>query len=202
LDKVKHHALLLAITLLVPPIFSGCAIADQLKGKQYTSDSSEGSSQENFGPGDKAVAEKISTLLSSGAEVRLLVFPRSVEMTYPAPRSWYLGMENSIQAGYSKRYLDSFSHYPLFGILDRSVLDQLLSELNFQSTGAVDIAKVKQVGKIHGATHLLAIDFFRFGGDPRYFKTRETQQLIEIESSRVLATAIDLKDQDRNYIRQ
>jgi TolB-like protein len=88
---------------------------------------------------------------------------------------------NIICSAFEKTFINEFSTYPNFSIIDRTLIDKIIQEQKFQISGAVDDATIQRIGKITGASHLLFTSVVRNAGSLSF-----TEKLVEVETSKVV----------------
>lgn len=87
-------------------------------------------------------------------------------------------------------YLNVFKLDKNFFLVDRQRVEEVLGELKFGISGVVSEELRAQLGEILGATHLLVIEFTRFGKAGGGQEDVYIRRLIEVETGRVLASII------------
>jgi hypothetical protein len=146
------------------------------------------------------IAGQINELLRQGNEVKILLLISPENVTYvpgakqPAPGpEWFESTARQVEAGYAEKLLRS---HPKAVIVDRSVLDKALKELELQSSGLVSADTMTRVGSFVGANYLVSLSFARHTTKKGYQDTY-IRKLVELASSRVLAL-----DQVKNEYRR
>lgn len=102
-----------------------------------------------------------------------------------ALEQWAKGIKSNLIARLENRCLKTFAKEKEFFLVDRQAVEQILKELNFGQSGMVSEKFRATLGKTLGATHLLTLEFSRFGGTDV-----EKQRLIEIETGKVLVSSM------------
>jgi len=97
---------------------------------------------------------------------------------------WAKGIKSNLIAKWENRFLKFLAKEKAFSILDRQAVEQVMKELNFGQSGMVTEEFRAKLGKTLGATHLLTVEFARFGDSDV-----EKQRLIEIETGKVLVSS-------------
>jgi len=134
----------------------------------------------------------------TGEQVAVAVVVSEVNHTAPqvlknaeGVAAWKAGVKAAAQAAAEGLLLyPGLLHCGNYSVVDRSKTEQVLSELHFQMTGAVDAGLMKNVGKMTGATHISFLSITRFSDARRQaWIDQVAARLVEIESGKVLATA-------------
>ena len=142
-------------------------------------------------------AKAIQSILAGGRAVRLAIIIVDVnsELTTPYEKKQYENWRNKIKSEIFSTLADGFLHTyqgeKNLLIIDRVKTEQIMKEIVFQQTGSVsDNDKIK-LGNMHGATHLLIVDFsLQYPSDPFFkFTYVENRRLIEVKSGKTVATA-------------
>ena len=94
---------------------------------------------------------------------------------------WSKGIKSNLIAKWEDRFLKGVTKEANFSLVDRQAVEQIIKELNFGQTGLVSADFRAKLGQTLGATHLMTIEFSRFGD-----ADVEKQRLIEIETGKVL----------------
>lgn len=83
--------------------------------------------------------------------------------------------------------LTEFSSDPFFTLVDRESTAEILSEIEFQSTGAVDDEQLADYGRLSGASHLLIMDYER---QPQgsVVSIADRRRLVHVETGAILAS--------------
>lgn len=102
-----------------------------------------------------------------------------------ALEQWAKGIKSNLIAHWESRCLKAFGKEKEFSLVDRQAVEQILKELNFGQSGMVSEQFRAKIGKTLGATHLLTLEFSRFGDSDI-----EKQRLIEIETGKVLVSSM------------
>jgi membrane-associated protease RseP (regulator of RpoE activity) len=100
-----------------------------------------------------------------------------------------LGILNNFEQG----WLGAFQSMGNFRLVDRASIEHALSELHFQSTGAVSAEDVKKIGKIVGATYICVVSFnqharFIPGSAPARFEFTNTYfiRIVDTENGTIV----------------
>jgi membrane-associated protease RseP (regulator of RpoE activity) len=101
---------------------------------------------------------------------------------------WERTMKSEQVNAYTAAFLKGFPNARNFSIVDRNNLDKVIKELKFQMTGAVDADTVKQMGKLLGITHILAIETNLYPKNSTACKLSVSRNLIEVETGRVVSS--------------
>lgn len=110
----------------------------------------------------------------------------NVALTDPvALEQWAKGVKSNLIAKWENRCLKMLSREKEFSLVDRQAVEQTLKELNFGQSGMVSEKFRATIGKTLGATHLLTVEYSRFGN-----ADVEKQRLIEIETGKVLVSTM------------
>lgn len=116
--------------------------------------------------------------------------------TFPnsdAAAGWKASMKASVETYWESTLLGAAGkRCGNFSVVDRTKTNEILGELHFQMTGAVDSRMMKTVGKMTGATHLLFVSVSRFrtsgnNWSPGGWKDLTNLRLVDLESGNVLA---------------
>jgi len=102
-----------------------------------------------------------------------------------ALEQWAKGIKSNLIARWESRCLKTFGKEKGFSLVDRQAVEQIMKELNFGQSGMVTEEFRAKIGKTLGATHLLTLEFSRFGDSDV-----EKQRLIEIETGKVLVSSM------------
>lgn len=119
----------------------------------------------------------------------------NVTMTDPLQlEQWSKGIKSNLIAESEERFTKSLPKQSNFSVVDRQAVERVLKELNFGQTGMVSEEHRAKLGKLLGATHLMIIEFSRFGN-----VDVEKQRLIEVETGKVLfSTKINIPSRPSN----
>lgn len=101
---------------------------------------------------------------------------------------WKNGMKSIIITTLENDLLGFFKYEKGTSIVDRHNLDKAVNELALQQTGLIKKESLIKVGEMLGATHLIIVDFSRFGLTTKEANDVQTRRLIEIESGKILAS--------------
>ena len=146
-----------AISFLMAALFvQGCAVP---VSKSWTGDVSP-------------TKQKISAILAEGKPVKIALFNDRAAST------------PHILTELEVDYLDTFSMKKNFTLVERSYLDQILSEHNLNLTGAVNYQDVAKLGELAGITHLI---FWSVATQP-YRGWIVSLKMVEIESGAILTS--------------
>lgn len=98
-------------------------------------------------------------------------------------QSTYVDVQNSVL-----RY-SGFMDYPSFSLVDRSGIEGVLKEVNFQQTGYLSKQDQAKIGELLGLTHILFVSYARYTASAPYdFCDQSDFRLVEVKTARVLAT--------------
>lgn len=102
---------------------------------------------------------------------------------------WKQANSASMQSMIETTYLRELGNNKNFQIVDHSKIEEILSEQKLSLTGAVSQETAVRVGKISGANYIYFWQLLRFPNDRGGISDRITTKLVEIETSRVIASA-------------
>jgi membrane-associated protease RseP (regulator of RpoE activity) len=107
-----------------------------------------------------------------------------------ARERWIENQKSSLLSSMERVILRTFGDIENFSLIDRGRLKTVLDEINFGESGYVsDTARVK-IGKLTGATHIIAVEYSRYKSGLSY-KDSLTQRLIDVETGKILSVGID-----------
>ncbi|MEI7904907.1 MAG: CsgG/HfaB family protein [Candidatus Firestonebacteria bacterium] len=89
--------------------------------------------------------------------------------------------KNFICSAYEKMFLDEYSSYSGFSVIDRNMLEKVVAEQKLQVSGAVDDETIQKLGRITGASHLFFITMSRYEDSTNF-----VERLIEVETAKVV----------------
>jgi membrane-associated protease RseP (regulator of RpoE activity) len=146
------------------------------------------------------VALKLQEILSEDEKrkVNLAVFVTKVEMNIAASKTfdesarerWIENAKTQSLVSFERVVLRAFGDFENFSLIDRGRLNTIFDEINFGESGYVsDAARVK-IGKLTGATHIIALEHSRYSSGRSYQDTA-TQRLIDVETGKILSVGID-----------
>lgn len=150
---------------------------------------------------DRRVDEKISSFLDAKTSVNILILAGTVTNGFPSTPGWAEGIRTGVVNSTTSRLLRKFSDKENFSLVDRSSIYEVLTEMKFQTTGAVSASDARKIGNLSGATHLLVIELNRFQ-ERQGLLDHITQKLIEVETGRVVAVSIDTVDEKGRVLKK
>jgi membrane-associated protease RseP (regulator of RpoE activity) len=146
------------------------------------------------------VALKLQEILyeDEKRKVNLAVFVTKVEMNVPLSKTfdekarerWIETTKSQSLVSFERVILRAFGDAENFSLIDRGRLKTVFDEINFGESGYVsDAARVK-IGKLTGATHIIALEHSRYSSG-RSYQDSVTQRLIDVETGKILSIGID-----------
>lgn len=132
----------------------------------------------------------IDNKLASGEPVSIVVYVRSVENAFGYNAEWMRSITYELQSDIEYHLQQAFKGREGFKIVDRGMVENVLSELHFHMSGAVDANTAKELGRLTGASYLLVADFARLVGERGRPKDSADQRLIDIGTGELVAVAL------------
>lgn len=131
-------------------------------------------------------------------KVNLAVFVTKVEMNIATTKTfddiakgkWIENQKNQLLALSERSVLNAFSNAENFSLIDRGRLNTVFEEINFGQSGYVSDATRVKIGKLTGATHLIALESSRNSVRQSY-QDSITTRLIDVETGKILSISID-----------
>jgi membrane-associated protease RseP (regulator of RpoE activity) len=139
-------------------------------------------------------AKALQTILASGKAVRLAILVVDVDSKLPIPakkQNWRNKTSSDVFSTLTGELLFTYQGEKNLLIYDKVKTEQIMQEVSFQRTGTVSDNDTIKLGNMHGATHLLLVDFSL--QPPSFpfleFMYVENRRLIEVKSGKVVAAA-------------
>lgn len=142
-----------------------------------------------------AIGHALADEMITGKRVSIALVVTGINFTGTFPSSeaaagWKAGMKAGVETSWESDLIAaSGKRCGNYSVVDRSKTNEILGELHFQMTGAVDSSMMKTVGKMSGATHLLFVSVTRYGDGGNGWKDETDLRLVDLESGNLLATA-------------
>jgi len=138
--------------------------------------------------------DRMMKILSEGKQVRLAIVVGQIQnlVSEDAMKlaQWKEAMKSNTLSSTESTYQEAFRLEKNFTIVDRTKVEILLQEMKFGMSGMVSEELRNELGHALAATHILFIEICRFPASGKYYKDVETRRLIEVESGKVLASAV------------
>lgn len=144
------------------------------------------------------VSQRIQGILSENKKVRLLIMGEAKSiyswgiLEEKDKRDWEIGVSKLVGAEIETEAIKTFSGYKDFQVIERALLETILSEQGLSLTGAVTEETAIKAGKLTGASHLIYWNYVKsphqgFWGEEKGKRTK-TVKFIDLETGNVLAS--------------
>lgn len=160
--------------------------------------------------------EKVENLVICGNQVNLMIVAKPIKWLVPLENvlskkyseaekarivndmeKMFLPVLDHMENSMSGTYAEIFSWAPNFKLISRKQTEDILKEIKFQNTGAVDEASRAMIGKLSGATHLFSIEMMLDNSNAHQVRAiYKKYELIDIESGETLSLVDEVVKMD------
>lgn len=103
---------------------------------------------------------------------------------------WIKGTKSQLLSGWENYYLTTFTLEPKFSVVDRSRIEQILTEQSFSQSSAVSDQVRTQLGQLLGITHIIFIEYSRFNNEWGGIADLTNIRLIDVQTGKILASYV------------